>query len=187
MCVHVRSQDGVGRTGDAPTNPTSQVGYTCECLAFPAALQHNGVAPAIAISSTATLVTQTGPGGVTLNDLNNSPSASERAIVDAATFYCAPDDTGNVGDPAASDVLTSEQKERSLGVFFEADVANLTAAVLLKNIFNTGAARNILMSGWRDLGARPKPQTQHTPPGAHASCACSQMKRPDTSLSLIHI
>jgi hypothetical protein len=114
-------------------------------LSFPAALQHNGVAPAVMISSTAALVSQTGPGGVTLNDLNSSPSASERAIVDAATFYCAPDDTGLVDDPAASDVLTSEQKERSIGVFFEADVANLTAVVLLKNILNIGAARNILV------------------------------------------
>ena len=143
--LNVFDLDGVGRTGDAPTFPSSQVGYTVECLAFPAALQPNGVAPAIAISSTATLVTQTGPGGLTLNEVQGSPSASERAIVDAATFYCAPDDTGNVGDPASSSVLTSEQKERSLGVFFEADVANLTAVVLLKNIFNTGAARNILV------------------------------------------
>ena len=134
--------------------------YSQECVGAPAAL-NGGVEPIYYLPSDTLLVTRTGLDK-TINEAESLSSAAELAIVAQTKFVCAspvidadlditPPGLGGT-DPTDSSTLTLDNKRRSVGFFLEADMANITLVIAVKEIsLNTGG-RNILTGGWRDLG-----------------------------------
>ena len=146
--------------------------YIRECVGAPAAL-NGGVEPVIYLPADTLLVTRTGLGK-TLNEGEGLSSAAELAIVAQTKFVCAsevidadlditPPKLGGT-DPTDSTTLTLDNKRRSVGFFLEADMANITLVIAVLEITNNAGGRNLVASGWRDLGARLRARLH--PPGS---------------------